>query len=424
MKIDTKGLSLLVQEASLLSNKQNWTKQDQRRNAFLLGAISAIKAGATLDEVNEQRANEDGARYGFAPVRIKRDKKEVRNKAQFLKDLYVQNGTKGAEFRGETEGAPMLAQLGTYSGLGSFVPTEFYHDVFGTMLETDPLIDENCVTLIKSTNGRVMVLPVYDDAANEAVLIGEAADTTGQQVNLGSPNNAKLAAYSFRTPIHKISEEAFQDISECATALDLFKRFASVRLARKIGQYLVSGSGVNQPTGLVTALAAVGAPQTVAAGSNANTGGAETGTTSVGSADLAKLYYSVNEAWRYSSKCAWLMNDTVLSQLMQMVTKQGLPIVDFRSGVPMILNKPVRVSPSMASNGSGNVPVIFGDLSQFVTRLVMDEKTGIRVSKEAPGLIEAGNFGMQMFMRADGCLAWKGDGGGTNSPIASIINHS
>ena len=52
MKINTQELSGLLQEASALSNKPNWTKQDEKRHGFLLSAISAVKAGATLAEVN------------------------------------------------------------------------------------------------------------------------------------------------------------------------------------------------------------------------------------------------------------------------------------------------------------------------------------------------------------------------------------
>ena len=52
MKINTQELSMLLQEASALSNKPNWTKQDERRNAYLLSAISAVKEGASLQELN------------------------------------------------------------------------------------------------------------------------------------------------------------------------------------------------------------------------------------------------------------------------------------------------------------------------------------------------------------------------------------
>ena len=43
--INTKELQSLLAEASELSTKPNWTKQDERRNAYLLAAISAVKSG-------------------------------------------------------------------------------------------------------------------------------------------------------------------------------------------------------------------------------------------------------------------------------------------------------------------------------------------------------------------------------------------
>lgn len=422
-KIDVKGLTLLTREANALTSKPAMTKQEEKRFAYLLSAIAAIKAGATLAELDEQDANEQFRAAGLPTVHVNReDRSEMRAKAAFVASLLTRGGTKGAEFRGETEGA-LSSQLGTYTSLGYLVPTEFYQGVFDTLLEHDALFDEDVVTRIDSTNGRLLNIPVWDDAANEGAIVGEGAtDTT--QYNLGNPGHVTLAAYSFRTPVHPASIEVLQDVETLGGFYNIFQRFASDRLARAIGKYLVTGSGSNQPTGLLTAMAAANCPTTIASGSSGNSGGAETGTNSIGSADLAKCYYNVNERWRNSSKCGWLMNDTVLSQLMQIVTKQGLPLVDLSTGIPKILNKPVHVSPSMSSNGSGNVPVIFGDLSQFYVRIISDEMTRIQVLKEAPGLIEQGNVGLRMFLRADGRLAYVGDGSGTGSPVASITNHS
>ena len=46
--INTKELQSLLAEASELSNETELDKKDERRNAYLLAAISAVKSGVTL----------------------------------------------------------------------------------------------------------------------------------------------------------------------------------------------------------------------------------------------------------------------------------------------------------------------------------------------------------------------------------------
>src|SRR6266853_1120410 len=103
--INTQELRGLLQEAGELSNKTNWTKQDERRNAFLLSAISAVKEGA----------------------------------------------------------ASAIGRIGTYSGVGEFVPTEFFPELFRALAWYDVLFDEATCTVIKTTNGRPMTVPVAGD---------------------------------------------------------------------------------------------------------------------------------------------------------------------------------------------------------------------------------------------------------------------
>jgi hypothetical protein len=49
-----------------------------------------------------------------------------------------------------TEGAPMNAQIGTYTGMGYFVPTDFYRQLVAAMKQHDEIFfDSDYVTLIK-----------------------------------------------------------------------------------------------------------------------------------------------------------------------------------------------------------------------------------------------------------------------------------
>jgi hypothetical protein len=68
--VNTQELSLLIQEAAALSNKSNWSKQDERRNAYLLSAISAVKAGASLVDIDRDRVNALAREHGLPVTRF------------------------------------------------------------------------------------------------------------------------------------------------------------------------------------------------------------------------------------------------------------------------------------------------------------------------------------------------------------------
>jgi HK97 family phage major capsid protein len=421
--MDHKGLQILLAEASALTNKKSWTKKDEARNAYLLSAISAVKAGTTLAELDQEQLNEVEARNGFRLTKIERRSPKKQAKALFMQKLVREVTADSREIRSNEAEGSILNMIGTYSSLGAFVPTGFANQVFGAMAAHDPLFDEDCATVIYSKNASPYPLPVYDDISNVATQVGETS-LSGPDTLLGNPSSVKLGAYSFCSPVHQFSMEIFQDLDQAGNAFDLFARFAGDRMARGIGAKLVNGTGGSTTiNGLLTALAAAGTDYVTAAGSSANTGGAETGANSIGSADLANLYFSVNSAYRASDKCAWLMADSTLKYLCTVVTKYGEPLVDVRTGAPTILGKPVRISPSMPAIGSNAITVAFGDFSYWYTRIVVDDLTRIQVVKEVPGLIENGLVGLRYFMRADGNLCFDSPNG-ANAPINYIVQHS
>jgi HK97 family phage major capsid protein len=423
MKTNIVELTTLTQEASVLASKSRLTKEEQRKFHWLTGtAIPAVKAGATLAEVNERELNAVELRNGFRPTKIDRVSAAKRAKATFMQKL-VREVTDSREIRSNEAEGSILSMIGSYSSLGSFVPTGFANQVFAALAAHDPLFDEDCASVIYSKKANPMPLPVYDDISNVAVQVGEA-NLSGSDTLLGNPSSVKLGAYAFTTPVHQFSMEIFDDLDQAGNAFDLFARFAGDRMARGIGAKLVNGTGSGTTiNGIIPALQAAGVSGIVATGSAANTGGAETGVNSIGSADLAALYFSVNSAYRASSKCAWLMADSTLQYLSKIVDKQGHPIVKLAEGLPTIMGKVVRVSPSVPAIGSNAITALFGDFSYYYVRIVTDDLTRIEVVKEAPGLIENGLVGLRYFMRADGNLCFDSPNA-ANSPVNYLIQHS
>ena len=420
-------LTNLTIEAGILSNKPHLSKQEERRFTWLTSAISAVKAGADFNEFQQADLNDREIKAGITPTRLpKRLSQEQRARGEFFMSLVRDNvgGKKvagGIEFRsGETIGNP-IAQLGTYLGLGSFVPTDLHNSIKEALAESDVLFDVNgpC-SVIDSTNGHPYRIPTYNDTGTDAVQIGEGAADGGTDTLLQNPGQVTLGVYSFRSKVHPFSMETFQDLDSAFAGEKLFEKFTAKRMARGIGKALLTGNGSGQTLGLLTALEAAGAPYVVASGSAVNDGTGATGINSLGSQDFANLVFSVNDEYRGSKSAGFLMNTTTLQTIAGVVTKQGLPLVNFVGGVPTILGARIYISPSMPNIGNGNVPVVYGDLSYWYTRLVSDELTRLRVLKEAPGLIENGQYGLQYFMRAGGVLAYTPGTG--NCPLSYIVN--
>jgi HK97 family phage major capsid protein len=419
---DRKGLTLLLTEYNALSNKVKFTKQDETRAAYLQSAIAAVKAGAMLRDIDQEDYNERSRSMNLpgvnptskSPFVTREQEQEMRGWKHFIE---------GGEQRDMVEGDPK-DRFGSYTGLGNFVPTGFYPQLFRALAAHDVLFDEDACTVIKTMNGRVMTVPVAGDIQIVADIVGEGGAQSS--VDCDSTDHLKLGVYTYATPRHVESIEAFQDLDGGAlTAINLFREFATDRIARGVGKHLVIGDGSNKPLGLIPSLEALGLAPVTAQGAVVNTGvSADTGANSLGSEDFAAAFADLDDAYASSPKAAWLMNRRTLANVSGIVDKAGqqLNLVKYVDGKPEIYGIPVKICPSMDNYGASNVPVVLGDLNYWVTRLVIDENVGLAVYSNAPNLAEYGKVGIRAFVRAGGGLAYSDLG--SPSPFVIIRNHS
>ena len=408
-----KDLALVNTELSGLANKTGkWTPQDDVRFGQLKANLRAIEGGMTLAELDEDRLNEDRRRNGL----------ETKQNSEHPRAAELRGWKAFVEKRGMTEGAPMLNHIGTYSGLGFFVPNEWFPKVFAAMKAHDVLFDgDSGVTFINSTNGRPMTIPTMDGTPTAAQVGTEAGSQTS--VDIDSTSHGKLGGYTFSTDRYVASLESFDDLESGITCLDLFTKFSADALARGIGQALVNGDGNNTILGLVPSLEALGGPSVVAAGSNNNDGLSIGGANSIGSDDLKAAINAIDSAY-INERTAWLMNQKTLAALSGQLTKYGqiLDLVKYVGGKPFIFGIPVKICPSLDDIGASKVPIVLGDLSYWATRLIVaPDFAGIKVYREAPGLIENGNVGFRTFVRAHGTLLSSST---TQTPFVFIRNHS
>lgn len=300
------------------------TKPEERRYTYLLSAISAVKGGASLTSIQREQLNESEKRHGLPVTSFKQKRSGTLSKKQEKRAREFQAILRqGLEQRDMSEGQ-VLNQIGTSAGIGSFVPVEFYNKLFRAMKYIDPLFE--IATVITTTHGHAIAVPTPGDIENVAVPVGENSLQESNGVDLAKPGHVTLGAYSFRTPLFRISREAFNDLDLSFTARGLFEAFASDRVARGFGKLAINGNGTSDRiTGIVDILANSGQVPVIAAGSSTNDGGGQTGANSIGSQDLANVYFSVSQAYRKSPSCGWLLNDNTLKYLSKQLDKTGDP---------------------------------------------------------------------------------------------------
>jgi HK97 family phage major capsid protein len=278
-----------------------------------------------------------------------------------------------------------------------------YGRAFETMRQYDELFDARYSNVVETDTGASTAFPVWDDVANASVQVGEATIST--EVDVANFGTTQLNAYAFRSKIVAVSLELLQDSN--FPIGQVLERVFAMRHARGVGKALVSGSGVGAPTGLITAVVASGVSPVIAAGSGPNTGGSETGATSIGTPDINALYHKLDPAYRPGA--VWYMNDATLEYLDGLLDKMGRPIVKFREGLdgdgfcPYIYNRPVAICPSMPAMGSGQNSVLFGNPLYFVQRRVPSSMY-LRRFWENDKLVQFGLVGFESWLRADSGL--------------------
>lgn len=208
--------------------------------------------------------------------------------------------------------------------------------------------------------------PTIDDTANVAEIVQEGntfsagADLVFGTNSLGS--YAYVAGGGASTPL-RVSLELLQD-----SAFDvqgLLSRLLGTRIGRIQATHLATGTGVNQPLGLITGKTPVQ--------NAANTG--------IAYADLVNGIHSVDPAYRTNAR--WVMNDATLGQIELLTDSQGNPIyrgrdVNLATGFneATLLGYPVTIDqamPAFVKNSATSVWAAFGDIrTGYVVRDVQD----------------------------------------------------
>jgi HK97 family phage major capsid protein len=274
---------------------------------------------------------------------------------------------------------------GTPAAGGYTVPTTLANRIVEVMRDWGPMYDPGITDEMVTSSGNPFDIPTNDDTGKSSSALAEGADLTDDNSGDLVFGEANLSAYVFATPWLKISFELLQD------SIFNMEQFVARKLGERLGRganlKLTTGSGNDEPRGIVTA-SAQGKLAAAAAAIVAD--------------ELIDLQHSVNAAYRRSPMCRWMFADTTLASVRKLKDGQGnflWQMGDVRAGAPdLILGKPYSVNDDVPAIAAGARSVIFGDLSRYTVRKVGSPLIGTVRERFWP------KVGMAGIIRYDGDL--------------------
>ena len=214
-------------------------------------------------------------------------------------------------------------------------------------------------TVLKMDAGNDMQFPTSDGTSEVGELIGQNTTATAADPTFGA---ITVSVYKFSSKIVAIPFELLQD-SQVDVAAFVEGRLGT-RIGRATNQYFTTGTGSSQPNGVVTA---------TSAGKTGTTGQ----TTTVIFDDLVDLVHSVDQAYRMSPSCRFMMNDASLKVIRKIKDSQNRPIFlpgyDGLAGsmADSLLGYGITINQDVATMAANAKSILFGDFSKYLIRDVM-----------------------------------------------------
>jgi len=267
---------------------------------------------------------------------------------------------------------------------GYLVPQGFMAELSTALKAWGPMLDPGVTRQMTTAKGNVIPWPTMDDTSNTGALISENTQVALAEISFGTKS---LSAWKYTSGVVLVSSELLND-----SAIDVegtVREAMGERIGRIGNTHLTTGSGANQPTGIVT--------------------GAAVGPTSVSGVaitfdDVIELFHSVDPAYREDPSCRFQFNDMTLKSLRKLKDSYGRYIwqpVNVATAQPAtILDKPYSVNQAMAGIGVNNKAMIFGAHRYYVVRRVMEFAIRRLVERYA----DFDQTGFIGFMRMDGQL--------------------
>lgn len=225
------------------------------------------------------------------------------------------------------------------------VPTSVFNELLTRMVQQSSVLASN-VRMFTTTTGENVLIPRVT-AYGTATIVGQGSaipesDPTFASVTMGAHKFAQLV---------QISDELIQD-----SAFDIEEhvgRLLGTQLGNAIAGYLVTGTGSNQPEGIMTNCQ-VGVTSSTAV----------SGVPSI--ANVLSLYSSVPS--QYRDGASFVMHSDTYAALVALndTTGRSLVLPDLTSAQPLqMLGKPVYLDNNVATTGTASKSIFFGNLAEY-----------------------------------------------------------
>ena len=340
------------------ANNEGWSSDHQ------------TKYDAGMKEIEDVKSQIDRAETVLNATRDTQDEEAIANAA-------------AGRAKGAKEGDKLAGLYAKFLRQGEkAITAEEWRDIRATMSTTTPgeggysvqsdvanrVIDalkayggvRESATVLRTEKGNDMSFPTSDGTSEVGELIAQNITATGADPTFGTVG---VPVYKFSSKVVAVPFELLQDSQINVEA------FIENRLVQRIGRatnaFFTTGTGTAQPAGIVTRSAT-------------GVTGATGSSTSITFDSLVALVHSVDPAYRRAAGVGFMMNDNSLLKVRQLKDTAGRPIFlpgydglgnamrDTILGYGVTINQDVAV---MAANAKS---MLFGDLSQYYVRDVMD----------------------------------------------------
>lgn len=244
--------------------------------------------------------------------------------------------------------------------------------------------------VMRTTMGNPMNFPTSDGTAEVGEIIAENTTATAADIVFGTK---ALPVYKYSSKIVAVPFELLQDSN---VDIEAFVRQRLVtRLGRITNTHFTTGTGTNQPTGIITA-----------AGTGITAANSTSQVTAITYDSVIDLIHSVDPAYRALGNCRFMMNDASIKVLRKVKDGQSRPIFvpGYEVGVPggapdTLCGYPIQVNQDVAVMAASAKSIAFGDFSLYKIRDVM-EITTFRFTDSA--YAKLGQVGFLAWMRSGG----------------------
>ena len=264
---------------------------------------------------------------------------------------------------------------------GYLVPTTFS----GVLLEAMAAYGGvRAVAQVQSTqSGEAIQWPTVDETQEEGELLAESESASDGDITFGT---VMIGAHLWSSKVVTVPIQLLQD-----SGIGDLEGFISAALARRLGRvtnrYFTNGTGNAQPQGIVNG---AGLGHTTA------TGLVDSFTWD----DITELEHSVDPVYRMNA--TWMFHDKVLKSAKKMKDLDGRPIwlPGVSGSAPAEINGyGYTINQDMAEPGAGNDSMLFGDMSKYLIRDVMN----VTLSRYTDSVFDRkSQVGFLAKMRADG----------------------